>query len=197
MATLKKDGRVFTSSEKQIYLFELLLDKINGRTIQCSFNTNQRVEELLEQFKSGKLSISTIKRKASTQSQLVVDESRREFIFYFDGKNKIIENDLHLPKDKGIKQYYLVLPLKAKQYINRIFTSGIRSKEYGSLYITNPMVKCKNYCVVELYLTKSDVIKVQRNLFDQSSTTDLQEGLYYKDEIIPIKNIVKIQYEQK
>jgi len=195
MTTLNKDGRVTTSSEKQIYLFGMLLDKINGRTIKCSANTKQRVDKLYDDFQKGKLSSETIRRKATTLSKVLYTEDYREFHHFFDGKINTVENDLHMPKDKHIKQYYLILPKEAKDHILQIFSQGIFSRNHGGLYETNPLPKCINVCVVELYIKKSDLIKVERNLFEQSlSDSNLQDGLYYKDNIIPIKNIVKIQY---
>lgn len=195
MKALNKDGRVTTSSEKQIHLFGLVLDSINNRTIKCSIDTKNRVDKLVEDFKNGKLSVETIRRKATTLSKVVHTENYREFYHFFDGKIHTVENDLHSPKDKHNKQYYLILPINAKDHILQIFNKGIVSKKYGGLYETNPLPKSLNVCVVELYLRKTDLIKIERNLFEQSlSDSNLQEGLYYKDEIIPITKIVKIQY---
>lgn len=195
MATLNKDGRVTTSSEKQIYLFGLVLDSINSRTIKCSANTRTRVDKLVENYKNGKLSIETITKKATTISKVLQTENCRELYYFFDGKIVTIENDLYSHKDKYTKQYYLILPIEAKDHILQIFSKGIMSKKYGGLYRTNPLPKCSNVCVVELYLRKTDLITIERNLFKQNlSDYNLQNGIYYKDEIIPITKIVKIQY---
>lgn len=190
-----KDGRVTTSSEKQIHLFKLLLDKINGKYIQCSDNTQTKIDELYKRYKSDKLSLETIVRKANTLSKIVRSEDRREFYQYNDGKINIVENHIHLQKEKYLYQYYLILPKEAKNHILQIFTYGIMSKKYGGLYETNPLPKCTNFCVVELYFKKSDLIKIERNLFEQHlQNSNLQNGLYYKDDVIPVKNIIKIQY---
>lgn len=195
MKTLNKDGRVTTSSEKQIYLFGLLLNKINGKHIECSDNTKSRVNKLFDAFKNDKLSLEVIERKAKTQSKVLYSDNKREFYHFFDGKINIVENDSYHPKDKNSKQYYLVLPKEAKDHILQIFSKGIMSKKYGGLYEKNPIPKCTNVCIVELHFRKSDLIKIERNLFAQDlQDHNLQEGIYYKDEVIPIKNIVKIQY---